>query len=541
MNGTKSALSAEDMLSLIDIGRELTAQVSLPSLLQRLLAGASQLTDSPDTSVSLKHEERDGLYVAAATGDKAEWVLTTFGKHAAKSIPVKGSQVGRVFESGKPVIENKVVDHFEGVDRETKKTTESMVCVPLRVCDTALGAMQILNKRSGDYTERDCAILEHLASQAAVAIQNAKLFESLLAHSGLYTGSNSRFEAMDLMRELQRPAHLEKLTVLFADMRGFTQMSESSGSATEVQVRLSEFISMLAAEVVRHDGLVNKFLGDAVMALFRRDNHAERAVSAAFGIVDSFREMSNRWDDESSQQLDFLDIGVGIATGEVTLGAIGNEMIRDFTAVGPTVNLAAAFQEAARNGRRIIVNHLTYREVKNHVEAEILDDRSSLERHKGLGVAHKRYWLKALGKSLKEQVFISHSHADRQVVETELLRPLQRLGVRTWYAPDDVQKGSLWTAEIRTALAQCRWMLVVVSKNSCDSDWVRLEVDMAMSLGHLKGRIIPVRLDDTLLKSVNEYLVPIQAIDARANPQLADTLAELIGLASKRSSDADGS
>ena len=148
---------------------------------------ASQLTDSPDTSVILKHDDRDGLYVAAATGDRADWVLTTFGKHSAKAIPIEGSKAGEVFEIGDSIIENKVQGHFEGVDQETKKITESMVCVQLRVGDKAPGAIQILNKPGGEYTDRDRVILEHLASQAAVAINNADLFESLLAHSGLYT------------------------------------------------------------------------------------------------------------------------------------------------------------------------------------------------------------------------------------------------------------------------------------------------------------------------------------------------------------------
>src|SRR5262249_53334414 len=156
-----------------------------------------------------------------------EWVLTTFGKHSAKVIPIKGSKAGRAFESGESIIENKVQGHFHGVDEETKKVTESMVCVPLRAGDRTLGAMQILNKRSGDYTKRDQVILEHLASQAAVAINNAELFERLLAHSGLYTRLKTASELAELMRELQQPAHAEKLTILFADMRGFTQLCQS--------------------------------------------------------------------------------------------------------------------------------------------------------------------------------------------------------------------------------------------------------------------------------------------------------------------------
>jgi class 3 adenylate cyclase len=151
--------------------------------------------------------------------------------------------------------------------------------------------------RSGDYTKRDCRILETLASQAAVAINNAQLIERLLAHSGFYTRLKNVSELGGLMRELHQPAHQEQLTILFADMRGFTQLCQSLGFATEVQERLNEYISMLATEIISHNGVVNKFLGDGVMALFRRENHAERAVSAAFAILNRFSEMKQRWND----------------------------------------------------------------------------------------------------------------------------------------------------------------------------------------------------------------------------------------------------
>jgi adenylate cyclase len=528
MSDKDGLLSPEDMRALLEIGLELAAQLSLETLLKRILFKASQLTDSPDTSVILKHDDRDGLYVAAATGDRADWVLTTFGKHSAKAIPIEGSKAGEVFEIGDSIIENKVQGHFEGVDQETKKVTESMVCVQLRVGDKALGAIQILNKPSGEYTDRDRVILEHLASQAAVAINNADLFESLLAHSGLYTRVKTRAELPELMRELRLPAHRENLTVLFADMRGFTQLCQTLAAASEVQDRLNEFISMLAGEIIDHNGMVNKFLGDGAMGLFRGEEHAERGVSAAFGILDCFRDMKQRWNDESSEQLDFLEVGMGIVTGDVTIGAMGSERVRDFTAIGSAVNLAAAFEQQARDGRWIIANHLCYRQTKDLVEAEGLEDFVLKKLGQTVGVSHKRYWLKKLGKSLNEQVFVSHSHADREFVQAQLVGPLKKLGVRTWFAPDDVPKGASWPAEIRTALSQCTWMIVLVSRNSSGSDWVRLEVDMAISLGRMRNRIIPVRLDDTDLQSVNEYLVPLQAIDARTTLQLANLVAELI-------------
>lgn len=530
----KAILTRDDMLALVESGQELSAQISLDALLQNILAKASRLTNSPDTSIILRHEDRDGLYIAAATGDKADWVAATFGKHSVKAIPVDGSKAGKVFTTGESIVENKVKGHFTGVDKETKKVTESMVCVPLGIGKDAMGAMQILNKRSGDYDRHDCVLLEHFASQAAVAIKNAQLFQSVLAHSGFYMRAQSTANLFEVRRELARPAHLEKLTVLFADMRGFTQLCQSLNSPADIQKQLNQFISMLADEVIAQDGMVNKFLGDGLMALFRNENHAERAVKTAFEIVDRFKEMKEQWNDESSEQLDFLDVGVGIVTGEVTIGGIGSDTVRDFTAIGSVVNLAAALEHQARGGHRIVVNHLTYHAVREKVEAETLEDFVLRKETQTLGVPHKRYSLKRPRLGANEKLFISHSHKDREFVEEQLVKPLRKRDINTWYAVDDIPTAALWPEAIRRALVDCTCMVVVVSKNSNGADWVRLEVDLAVGMGRMKGRIIPLRLDDTPPETVNTYLMAMHGIEVQTTPNLVDEISKFVNAASSR-------
>jgi adenylate cyclase len=549
MSDISSVLSRDDMLALIESGQELSAQITLDTLLQNILAKASHLTDSPDTSIILQHEEpevnrfKEGkkdadeegwLYVAAATGDNATWLETTFGKHSAKAIPIKGSKAGKVLTTGKSIVENKVEGHFKGVDEETGKPTESMVCVPLGVGSGAMGVMQILNKPRNNYDDHDRVLLELFASQAAVAIKNAQLFKSVLAHSGFFTRFTGTDRLVEITRDLRRPAHLETLTILFADMRGFTQLCHSIGSPVSIQKQLNQFISMLTEEVIVHDGMVNKFLGDGLMALFRSENHAERAVKTAFEIVDRFGEMKAKWNDKSSEQLDFLDIGIGIVTGEVTIGGIGTETVRDFTAIGSAVNLAAAFENGARDGKRIIVNHITYAAVKDGVEAESLGDFVLKKAKQTVGIKHKRYSLKKLDSLHAQKIFISHSHGDRQLVEEKIVQPLKHLGVKTWYALTDVRQGSVWTAEIRKGLEECTSMVVVVSKNSSGSKWVRIEVDLAFSMDRMLDKIVPLLLDETAPETVNSYLLARQGIDVRATPNVAEEILRFIRGAIKR-------
>jgi class 3 adenylate cyclase len=515
------ALTLEDFQELSRSGRELAKELRLESLLHSILDTASRLTGSPDASIILRNERQPTLYFAAAIGDQADWVLATFGAGSDTQVPIEGSKAGLVYQTGESLVENTVKDHFEGVDAETNKRSARMVCVPLSVGDKRLGVMQVLNKGGEGYGERERAILEYLADQASVAIRNARLMESLLALSGLYGTSRKTEQLLTRMEELEQEAHAENLTVLFADMRGFSYLCQSLSDPGLVQARLSEFISMLSDAVLEHDGIVNKFLGDGLMALFQGADCSVRAVKSAFAMVERFPAMKQRWNDESNLQLEFLDVGVGIATDQVILGGIGNARVRDYTAIGTAVNLAEAFERNARNGRHILCDQLTYRNAKSILGAvEAPEDFVFQQPVQGAGVKYKCYDLRTLGVDRQPRVFISHNHQDAPFIEKELVRPLKDRGVQTWFSPADIPQGALWTAEIRKAIADCNWMVVIVSKNSAGSKWVRREVDLAVAAGHLDEHIVPVIIDTTSPKEVNEFLAPIQAINlgAKGNP-----------------------
>lgn len=227
MSRSERKLTDEDLLTLVETGRELAAEVGLRPLLETILDRASRLTDSPKASVILFDEKRAVLYIAHASGENAAAVMEGWGKSSERGIPLDGSKAGEVYTSGRAIVDDAVAtasNHFKGVDRDTNRPTESMVCVPLTVAGKRLGVVQLLNKRAGNYSARDLTLLEHFAAQAAVAIRNAQLFDDLLAHMGFYTSDREAMDPMNLLDELTRPARWENLTILFADMRGFTQL-----------------------------------------------------------------------------------------------------------------------------------------------------------------------------------------------------------------------------------------------------------------------------------------------------------------------------
>lgn len=521
-------LTADDWRTLAQSARTLSREIGLETLLQRILQVAAELTGSPEASVILQNERAPTLYFAAAVGPEADWVLSTFGEHSEQQVPIAGSKAGAVHTSGVSLVENVVRGHFSGVDAETKGATKSMVCVPLRVGDERLGVMQVLNKLDGDYSPRDRVLLEYFADQASVAIRNARLLDNLLAHSGLYGARRSTEQVFERLREVREDARSEILSVLFADMRGFTQLCQSLLDPALVQRRLGEFITLLSDSVLEQDGIVNKFLGDGVMSLFRGADCSERAVRCAFAMVRRFTEMKERWNDDSNQQLDFLDLGVGITTDQVILGGIGAGGVRDYTAIGAAVNLAAAFEASARDGRRILCDQRTFRNA-----AAVISDSPAptdfLLQNPGqvAGVRYKCYHLESLQAERPERIFISYSHTDRPFVE-RLVGQLKAAGVAAWYSVADIQKGALWTAEIRKGIAQSTWVAVIVSKNSARSRWIRREVDLALTAEHLEDRIIPVAVDSTDLREVNEYLPTMQAIVGGSPDEIARQLAERV-------------
>jgi class 3 adenylate cyclase len=526
-------LSTDDLLALVQSGNELAAVVDLDKLLHSILHRAGLLTDSSDGCVLLAREGGRGLYFAAATGTDAAMLLRTRGEFAGNDVPIEGSKAGEVFQSGHARNYSDLQAdprHFKGVDEQTRRQTESMVCAPLTALGERLGVMQVLNKRAGPYTERDRVLLQQFATQAAIAIRNARFFQDLLAHMGFYASPEQRPAIADLAQQLRGPMRSERLTLLFADMRGFTQLCQRVHSPDKIQEMLDAFLGQLAKQVLDHGGVVNKFLGDGVLAFVRDRDHACRAVRCAFAMLDAFQPLRDRWDETIAAQLDFLDVGVGIVTDAVMLGTIGSERVRDFTAIGTPVVLAAAFEKAARDGKHILVDQPTYSAVKDLVDAESMPAYVLRKSEQELGVPYKQYHLQRLRPVLRTKVFISHSHKDRQFVEDELIRPLPGYGIDTWYSRDDIRGGEAWVDSIHNGLKECAYVIVVVSQHSAAGNWVREEVTIAAAQQRFHGKIISVVLDETPVAAVHPHLHHLQALDAREAPPIAQRLGKVLGI-----------
>ncbi len=158
------------------------------------------------------------------------------------------------------------------------------------------------------------------------------------------------------------------LTVLFSDIRGFTELSEKL-TPEEVVSILNEYFTEMTDIVFKYEGTLDKFIGDAIMVVYGAPvyfpDHAEKAVKTAIEMRDKMRELQLRWKKEG--RVDF-SIGIGINTGEMIVGNMGSRDRWDYTVVGDAVNLASRLEHQTRESRvDIIISEGTYNLVKDKI------------------------------------------------------------------------------------------------------------------------------------------------------------------------------
>jgi adenylate cyclase len=156
----------------------------------------------------------------------------------------------------------------------------------------------------------------------------------------------------------------QPMTVLFSDIRGFTSISEKM-PPEEVVAFLREYLTVMTEAVFKHGGTVDKYIGDAIMALynvpFDQPDHAERAVRTALEFQQRLRPLSSRFRAKYGAD---LRCGVGINTGEAVVGTIGSEQRLEYTAIGDTINLGSRLESITKDFKvSIVISESTHQEV----------------------------------------------------------------------------------------------------------------------------------------------------------------------------------
>ena len=193
--------------------------------------------------------------------------------------------------------------------------------------------------------------------------------EKIQSAMGKYLSKDVMKSVVDNIDSVKLGGKRANVTVLFADIRGFTSISEKL-SAEEVTRILNEYFTAIVPIIEKNNGILNKFMGDAVLAVFgepiKSNNHALDAIICADCMLKKVRQLQEKWLEEGKPK---IEIGVGISTGEAFVGNIGSEERLEYTVIGDTVNTASRIENYNKVYRtKFLISQETFEQVQKHVD-----------------------------------------------------------------------------------------------------------------------------------------------------------------------------
>jgi len=260
-------------------------------------------------------------------------------------------------------------ERFEAGQSIRIQQIRSAMCAPLWYRDSVIGVIHVDSPlHVGTFTERDLDLLTALANFAAVAIERARLHDRV-AEEKRIRGRLERYHSPQVVDEIiadvtatgsLEEVRTETVTILFADLVGFTSWSEKM-APTDLARLLNRFFTLASDAVFSQDGTIDKFVGDAVMAFFGapidQPDHAARSVAAALKL----REEVALWNRDRAAQGELpLEVRMALNTGETIVGEIGSERRVEYTVVGNAVNVAARMEEFVAMPGDIVIGPATY-------------------------------------------------------------------------------------------------------------------------------------------------------------------------------------
>lgn len=193
---------------------------------------------------------------------------------------------------------------------------------------------------------------------------------------GYYISKNVMEEILKDPAKLKLGGERRELSVLFSDIRNFTAYSEKRQPEEVVEI-LNEYFEEMSKIIFKHNGTLDKYVGDEIMAIFGapsaaiETDHAKRAVCVAIEMIERLTQLQEKWRSEAKEP---LDIGIGINTGIMLVGNMGTMERMDYTVIGDAVNLAARIESLTRTyNNHIMISEFTYAQVNDIVEVKPLE------------------------------------------------------------------------------------------------------------------------------------------------------------------------
>ncbi|MSP93350.1 MAG: GAF domain-containing protein, partial [Myxococcales bacterium] len=343
-----------DLQSILKASRALSGEIVLDKLLDRIIR----------IVVENAGAERGVLVLDGDGGPTvgASWELATDGPvapsgqalEACAALPVQ--TVRYALQTGEPVVHADA--SADGVTSLAAKTPiRSLLCLPLQAQGRAAGVVYLENNLArGAFTAERIEVVRLLAAQATVSLHNARLYDEQRKLATALV----RFVPSQFLESLGRRGIADvvtgdavrgEMTVMFSDIRGFTSRSERMPAEDLIRL-LNDYLAKVGPCIHSHGGFIDKFIGDAVMALF--PGAPDNAVGAAVAMADAVRALNI---DLRGQGHEPLHIGVGLNRGDVMLGTVGWSERLDTTVIGDPVNTAARLEATTKHtGTTVLVS-----------------------------------------------------------------------------------------------------------------------------------------------------------------------------------------
>ena len=281
---------------------------------------------------------------------------------------------------------------FDQSDSIIAQAIHASMCIPLKPRAEVIGVLYVDNLSMSDiYSDEDVEFLAALGNQAAIAIDNARLYKKMQAEA-VMRDKLERFFPRAVSKKLREEDKFgivdTEVTALFSDISSFTKMS-STMEPRQLISMLNEYFQVMVEEIVFcYEGTLEKYIGDALFAIwgapYQKPDDPERAVQAAIQMQWAVLRLNEKWERQGKQP---IQIHIGINTGRVAAGNIGSEKLIQYATIGDATNVTSRICDLAKAG-------------------EILVSQSTCERLKFLSLPFKKMPLvKVKGKEQSLQLY----------------------------------------------------------------------------------------------------------------------------------------
>ncbi len=362
---------AQKLSLLLDISKELSKQQDVDRLLEKIVDITFQVMNVDRVSILMVEGHSDEL-VPRISKNRLD---DSGGARVPRSIARRA-----VDERLAILTDNAAADErFKGKSI-VMQSVRSAMCTPLMGSGgSVLGVLYVDNMTAlNSFNDEDLEFLIAFSGIAAVAIENSQLTDRI-RREAVVLNNFQRYFAPDLAEEIASQAEAVQLggtkrpvVVFFSDIRGFTTLSEAM-NPDEIASLLTEYFTEMVEIVFENGGTLDKFMGDAIMALWgapiAHEDDADRAMRAALEQQETLATLNEKWASEGRQQ---VQIGIGINFGEVFAGNIGSDRRLEYTVIGDAVNTASRLCSKAGPGE-ILISEPFYRTLKKPPKVEALE------------------------------------------------------------------------------------------------------------------------------------------------------------------------